>query len=446
MAFDETGYRAHLALLQRHWEAALAKHGYDAAVVPAGASAMYYDDDQAPPFHPNPHFARWFPDDDCEQAALLVRPGRAPKLYFHRLEDYWHMPATLPDWAARTFDVEPHGDAEELLKSLASDVSKLGRVALVGPGEQYSDNLPLEARNPEALVNAVVFDRATKTPFEVARMEEAAAVGVRGHLAARDAFYGGGSEFDIHMAYLAASSQQESELPYPSIIALNEHAGILHYQHYDRAPPAEAHSFLIDAGGRSGGYHSDITRTYSATPGDGFDELVQALDAKQLALIDEVRPGLSYLHLHERMHLAVGDLLARFGLVRCAAEAAFEQKITDAFFPHGLGHLLGLQTHDVGGALRNAEGERDEPPERFPTLRYTRPIAEGHVFTVEPGIYFIPMLLDELAASAAGADVDWPKVDALRPCGGIRIEDNVLVTATGAENLTRPAFAREADA
>ncbi len=445
MAFDEAGYGEHLAHLQQHWEAALAEHGYDAAVVPAGAAAMYYDDDQAPPFHPNAHFARWFPDDDCEHAAMLVRPGRAPKLYFLRLEDYWHMPATLPGWAQGAFETEPHGDAEALLKSLVEDVSKLGRVALVGPGEHFSENLPIEA-NPEPLVHAVVFDRATKTPFEVARMAEATAIGVRGHLAARDAFYDGGSEFDIHMAYLKASAQQESKLPYPSIIALNEHAGILHYQHYDRAPPPVPHSFLIDAGGRSGGYHSDITRTYSATPGDRFDELVQALDAKQLALIEEVRPGLSYLHLHERMHLEVGDLLARFDLVRCSAEAAFEQKITDAFFPHGLGHLLGLQTHDVGGALRNAEGERDDPPERFPTLRYTRAIAEGHVFTVEPGMYFIPMLLDKLAASDAGRDVDWPKVDALRPCGGIRIEDNVVVTATGAENLTRPAFAREADA
>ena len=143
------------------------------------------------------------------------------------------------------------------------------------------------------------------------------------------------------------------------------------------------------------------------------------------------------------MHHETADLLVRFDLVRCSAESAFDRKITDAFFPHGLGHLLGLQTHDVGGKLANAEGNEVESPERFPSLRYTREIDVDHVFTVEPGLYFIPMLLDALRESEAGADVNWNKVDALRPCGGIRIEDNVVVTSDGADNLTRPAFRRD---
>lgn len=401
---------------------------------------MYYQDDQAPPFHPNPHFARFFPDDNCAGSVLLVRPGANPKLYFSQPGGYWHLSPSLPDWAD-TFDVETHDDDEALLRSLVQDLARYSRVALVGPGETFSANLPLAAVNPERLVNQLVFARATKTSFEVARMREATAIGVRGHLAARDAFRSGGSEFDIHMAYLAASGQEESKLPYPNIIALNEHAGILHYQHYDREPPPRARSFLIDAGGRSGGYHADITRTYSANPGDDFDALVTALDEKQQALVGEIRAGLSYVDLHTRMHHETADLLVRSGLIRCSAESAFERKITDAFFPHGLGHLLGLQTHDVGGKLANPDGDEVESPARFPSLRYTREIDLGHVFTVEPGLYFIPMLLEALHGSEAGADVDWAKVDALRPCGGIRIEDNVVVTSDGADNLTRPAFA-----
>ena len=244
------------------------------------------------------------------------------------------------------------------------------------------------------------------------------------------------------MAYLAASSQQESKLPYPNIVALNEHAGVLHYQHYDRQRPAPARSFLIDAGGRSGGYHSDITRTYSADAGDEFHALVRAMDEKQQALASAVRPGTSYIDLQEAMHRAVADLLARFDFVRCSAESAFERKITDAFIPHGLGHLLGLQTHDVGGALANEDGETVASPERFPTLRYTRSIDVGHVVTVEPGLYFIPVLLDALADSDAGRDVNWPKVKRFLPCGGVRIEDNVHVGEEATENLTRPVFAR----
>ena len=443
MAFDEAGYAAHIAELGEQWQRALAEHGFEAAVVPAGEAEMFFQDDQAPPFHPNPHFARWFPDDDCEHSVLLVRPGDVPKLYFHAAADFWHLPPKLPDWAAEAFDVEPHQRHDALRGALAHDLAKLGRFALVGPAASFDLNLPLAAINPKGLVNNLVFARAEKTPFEVARMREATAVGVRGHLAARDAFYGGGSEFDIHMAYLAASSQQESKLPYPNIVALNEHAGVLHYQHYDRQPPATRHSFLIDAGGRSSGYHSDITRTYSATPGDDFDALIQALDAKQQGVTAAIRAGTSYVDMHRHMHLEAADLLVRFGLVTCSAESAFERKITDQFFPHGLGHLLGLQTHDVGGHLANAAGDEAAAPERFPSLRYTRTIEANHVFTVEPGIYFIPVLLDALAESDAGKDVNWRKVDALRPCGGIRIEDNVLVTAEGVENLTRPAFAAE---
>ncbi len=443
MSFDKTGFAAHLEVLQGQWEAALNAHGYDAAVLPAGAASNYFQDDQAPPFHPSPHFARWFPDANCEHSALLVRPGKRPRLYFYRPADYWYLPPSLPEWAEAGFEVAIHGDAPGLIGALTRDLGGSNHFALIGPAESHDLDLPATAINPRELVNKLHFARAVKTPFEVGRMREATAMGVRGHLAARQTFVDGGSEFDIHLAYLAASSQQESRLPYPSIIALGEHAGILHYQHYDRQRPPGVRSFLIDAGGQAAGYHSDITRTYSATPGDDFDALIKALDVRQRALIDTIRPGLSYVDLHSRMHREIAELLVDFEFVRCSAEAAFEHAITDAFFPHGLGHLLGLQTHDVGGQLANANGDIAPPPARFPSLRYTRAIETGHVFTIEPGLYFIPLLLDKLAASDAADEVHWKRVNGFRPCGGIRIEDNVLVTTTGVENLTRPAFARQ---
>ena len=273
-------------------------------------------------------------------------------------------------------------------------------------------------------------------------MRAATAAGVAGHIAAKDAFLSGGSEFEIQLAFLAGSSQVTSELPYPSIVALGEHAGILHYQHYDRTRPDGTRSFLIDAGARADGFHSDITRTYSASPGDIFDELIDALDEKQQAMVAEVRPGMTYVDLHVKMHHEIAELLVRFGLVRCSAEAAFELKITDAFFPHGLGHLLGLQTHDVGGQFGAPDGTVTEPPERFPSLRLTRSIEPRQVFTVEPGLYFIPMLLDAIEERDA---VNWKEVEPLLACGGIRIEDNVVVTSDGALNLTRPAFANLAE-
>ena len=436
----QAAFPAHLAEMTTLWEHLLDEHGFDAAALPAGVAEMRFQDDLGPPFVPNPHFARWFPSDRCEGSVLLLRPGSVPKLYFFAPDDYWHLPPTLPDWADAAFQVAPHANSGELQDAVARELATLGRVAVLGPPRGLARDLPLALANPEALTNAVLFSRARKTPFEVACMREATAVGVRGHLAARDAFRNGGSEYDIHLAYLAASGQEESQLPYPNIIALNEHAGVLHYQLYDRQRPTPARSFLIDAGGKAAGYASDITRTYSATPGDEFDSLIDALDEKQQALCQAARAGANYRDLQERLHLAVADLLARFGFVRCAAESAFERKITDAFVPHGLGHLLGLQTHDVGGRMADASGEEVPPPERFPSLRYTRAIEPGHVVTVEPGLYFIPTLLDALADTEAGADVNWQRVDAFRPCGGARVEDDLLITEDGAENLTRQAF------
>ena len=441
MELDQTAYHAHLADAAKLWERVLAEGGFDAAALPAGRPVNRFQDDLGPPFVPNPHFARWFPSDDCAGSVLVVRPGAKPTLHFLAPDDYWHKPPSLPDWAEAAFAVERHGDDGELRQAVTAQLERLGRVAAVGPPEALLADFPFAAVNPEALTNKLFFARAVKTPFELARIEEATAKAVSGHLAARDAFRGGASEFHIHLAYLAASGQEEAKLPYPNIIALNEHAGLLHYQHYDREPPRPARSFLIDAGAKSGGYHSDITRSYSATPGDEFDDIISAMDEQQQALCRSVGPGGSYIDLQERMHLAVGAVLARFGFIQCSAEAAFERQITDAFVPHGLGHLLGLQTHDVGGRLADENGRMVPPPNRFPTLRYTRGIEVGHVITVEPGLYFIPMLLDALAASDAGKAVRWPRVDAFRPHGGIRIEDDILVTPAGARNLTREAFA-----
>ena len=105
-----------------------------------------------------------------------------------------------------------------------------------------------------------------------------------------------------------------------------------------------------------------------------------------------------------------------------------------------MGHQLGLQVHDVGGKLADALGNNLGQPAAHPSLRNLRPVEVGNVFTIEPGLYFIPQLLDKLRSSPAGKDVNWRNVDELLSCGGVRIEDDVFVTKRGLENLTREAF------
>jgi Xaa-Pro dipeptidase len=112
------------------------------------------------------------------------------------------------------------------------------------------------------------------------------------------------------------------------------------------------------------------------------------------------------------------------------------------FFPHGIGHLLGLQVHDVAGLAGDAAGREIPRPEGHPFLRLTRRLEPGFVVTIEPGLYFIELLLDAARSAGHGGRINWDAVERLRPYGGIRIEDDVACTPGEPENLTRDAFAR----
>jgi Xaa-Pro dipeptidase len=232
------------------------------------------------------------------------------------------------------------------------------------------------------------------------------------------------------------------ELPYGAIVALNENGATLHYQMQERRRQADGalHSFLIDCGTQCNGYASDITRSYSFAD-KGFQALIDGMESAQQQLCADARAGKDFRDLHLAAHSAVATLLAEFGLVTCPAQTALERGITRTFLPHGLGHLLGLQVHDVGGTQAGPEGGNIERPEGHPFLRLTRTLEPGMVLTIEPGLYFIGPLLADLQQRPEGKDVDWARVDQFRRFGGIRIEDNVCVTEGEPENLTRAAFA-----
>ena len=433
-------YAEHLDELARRWQDALQATAMDAALIGAGQTRSYFLDDHGPTFRANPHFTQWLPGDDCQHAMLLIRPGEVPRLYFHQERDYWHQPAGVPEVGGH-FDIQVYEDVDELTRQVYADVERVNRVAFIGELEPADDNLPIAEKNPNHLLNQLHFGRARKTAFELDCMRRATEIGVRGHVAARAAFDGGASEFEIHQAYLLASQQNESDLPYGNIVALNQHAGILHYQHQERSLPDEVLSLLIDAGGRYRGYASDITRTYAKRQGTLFADLVARLDRAQQELIGDLAVGQDYVAVHAAMHRKVAGILVEAGVLLGTEEAVLAAGLTETFFPHGLGHLLGVQVHDVGGQLVSVDGGVRPPPANYPALRLTRTIEAGQVFTIEPGIYFIPMLLEALREQPSAALVNWSAVDELRPYGGIRIEDNVHIGEQRVENLTREAFA-----
>jgi Xaa-Pro dipeptidase len=423
----------------RRTEQSLAASGFDALVIHSGRPPTQFLDDQDYPFKVNPHFKAWVPIVDNPGCVLIIAPGARPKVLFHQPNDYWHKPASLPR-APWTAAVELIASEEP---SKASDHwARLGRVAYIGPNGFAAGTDPT-CINPPELLTHLHYDRAVKTGYELECMRRANEAGARGHRAALAAFRGGDSEYRAHMRYLEACAQREEEMPYNNIVAYNENSAVLHYQHLERASPESLRSFLIDAGAQYRGYAADITRTYAAFPGR-YADLVEALDAAQQVLCGEIVAGRDYRDVHLSAHRILGDVLQRIGLTKLPGQAALEQRVTSVFFPHGIGHLLGLQVHDVGGVMGDTSGHERERPERHPYLRLTRMLEPGVVVTVEPGIYLIDSLLAAAHADSRRARIDWAVVEELKPFGGVRIEDNVVATASTPENMTRDAFAKVA--
>ncbi len=428
-------YPDHVRARQAKADQALAAAGFEAMVLQSGQPFTYYADDMDAPFHSTPHFAHWVPMEGPKHL-LVVRLGKRPKLVRVHPEDYWYEQAPLgtPYWAS-AFDLVELRTLEDAWKQAAPGKS----AAYVGdsPAEAEAHGIAKAAVNPPKLLSRLDWDRSHKTPYEIACLEEAERMGARGHVAARAAFLAGASELEIHQTFVSAVGCVDDELPYTTIVALDEKGATLHYQR--KRTNRNGKVLLLDAGAKYQGYGSDITRTWTAQSCDPeFAEIVRGLDALQQDLCAMVRPGLPYGDVHHAAHEKVADLLHRIGVLKVGGREAVELGISRPFFPHGVGHFLGIQVHDVSGRQKSPEGGTVPPPELHPYLRTTRTIEETQVFTIEPGIYFIEMLLREHRKGPTAKHFDWKRIDRLAPCGGARIEDNLVVTKDGSRNLTRP--------
>ena len=432
-------YPQHVAELRRRTDVALERGGFDHLVVPSGSVRYQVFDDRDYPYAVNPQFKAWAPLTRSPGSWLVVTPGKTPKLIFLQPFDYWHVvPETPAGYWVDRFDIVIIRKPEEALQHLPANPA---RCAILGEASStVGDYAP---NNPAAVLNYLEYHRAFKTAYEMEMMRGASRVGVRGHLAAEAAFRAGASEFDIHMAYCIAARQDANELPYHNIVALNEHCAVLHYTDLATTPPAPIRSFLIDAGGSFGGYASDITRTYASDRGSEFQAFIDAIDAAQRAMCAEVRPGVDYRELHVGAHLKLAGVLQEFGLINLSPDAALAAGVSNAFFPHGIGHGIGLQVHDVAGFAESDAGGVIPRPAGQPFLRSTRTLEAGMVMTIEPGLYIIDMLLDEVRKGAHAGAVNWDRIEAFRPYGGVRIEDDVVCTDGDPINLTRDEFAAQ---
>lgn len=401
----------------------------------AGEAEVYFADDQEKVFHSVPHFRRWVPLEGPSHL-VFARPGKKPRVIRVLPQDYWYdtSPPPVSYWEEKV-------DLREVenLEEAKSHWSQSDRIAYVGSSPAVARALGFAEKQiqPPLLLAALDWYRGYKTAWEVALVAQAVKHAANGHLAARQAFLEGGTEREIHWAYLRGAEHLESELPFGSIMALDRKASILHYQHKRGSEYGSGEVLLADAGAICGGYAADLTRTWARESVDPrFIRLINGVDSLEQDLVAMVAPGLDYAEIHYAAHRGVARLLAEVGVLKASEEEALNRGWIIPFMPHGVGHHLGIQVHDVGGKQLDPSGTEKPSPQDHPFLRTTRVLESGHLVTIEPGLYFIDLLLNPLRTEAHDA-FDWSAIDALSAYGGIRIEDDVLCTDNGFQDLSR---------
>lgn len=302
---------------------------------------------------------------------------------------------------------------------------------------EYLEDLSREFKlDTETVADAITYCRSIKTVAELNKLREAARVNNLAHLKAMKALKPGMHEYE--MKALFEYHQMRHGLlqnAYSGIHAGGVNSAILHYTDNNQLI-RNGDLYLIDAGFEYEGYASDVTRTYPANgrfSGDQATVYQTVLNALN-GCIELVKPGVKMEDLHLAACKIILSGLKEMGLIRGNLEEMMEVSLFALFFPHGLGHFLGLDTHDVGGYPKGVE-RIDRPGIRF--LRVRREMEPGMVITIEPGVYFIPALLrPAFEMSEYSRFLVRDKIENLFEFGGVRIEDNLIVTTTGSENLT----------
>ncbi|MBF0314073.1 MAG: Xaa-Pro dipeptidase [Oligoflexia bacterium] len=445
-------YKNHLNMLQGNFAKLLTEQNYQGLLIHAGEAQLKFLDDSHYPFKANPHFVYWVPLITHPQAFLWIEGANSantrPILFIYQKNTYWYKLPTLPcgEWS-NLFEVRPYSSSEDEIHAALS--SKFAESAYIGPNPELHQQWNFKAVNPEKLLVEIHYQRTLKSEYEQECIRIATDSAVRAHLRGYHLFKEGrSSELEIHLNYVRELSVKEEGTPFDNIVAFNESASLLHYIDYDPTPAGPAskplHSMLLDAGAYFHGRAADITRTYAFYQTSEFADLVAAMDALQLKIISQLKVGSLYTEHHEQCHLLIAQLLLDFHFVsELPADEIFKRKISHVFFPHGLGHQLGVQVHDVGGKELRTAKDKNVIPENHPYLRFISEIQNGHVFTVEPGLYFIDFLLKELHASENSKFMNWDKIESFKKYGGIRIEDDIIVHDNLIDNITRKSFQKQ---
>ncbi|MCZ6727312.1 MAG: Xaa-Pro aminopeptidase [Acidobacteria bacterium] len=303
--------------------------------------------------------------------------------------------------------------------------------------------IDLPSRESEQLVREIIALRSPKEAQEIAEIEKALEVSYHTHTAAMRATRPGLYEWEVVRQVEACHARHGSPVSFPIIFSVR--GEVLHNHGHDNRM-LEGQMVVHDSGATSPEeYASDITRSFPVS--GRFDtrqrEIYQIVLQALADATAEVRPGMPFIDVYKTAARTQMDGLKQLGLVRGDTHEAVEQGAHAAFLQCGTGHMLGLDVHDMEGLGEELVGY-DDTVQRSPLfgacyVRLGRALEPDWVVAVEPGIYFIPELIDRWSAEAKYSEfIDWPAVDKYRDFGGIRIEDDVQVTADGHRVLGRP--------
>ncbi|MEE4311079.1 MAG: aminopeptidase P family protein [candidate division KSB1 bacterium] len=305
------------------------------------------------------------------------------------------------------------------------------------------DHSLVNAFSSEDLIRAVVTQRSMKSDEEIAEIEKALDITHDMYVLAMEKSRPGMYEREVAGEIEGLVLSRGSNISFPIIFSI--HGETLHNHSHDNLMK-DGDILVLDSGADSPlHYASDITRTfpvgkkYSSKQRDIYDIVLNS----QLESINMMHPGVSYKDVHLKSAAVIAEGLKQIGLMKGNVTDAVSAGAHALFFPHGLGHMLGLDVHDMEGLGENYVGyhENLQRSEQFGLayLRFAKQLEPGHVLTVEPGIYFIPELIDQWKSEKKLSEyIDYDKVGEYVGFGGIRIEDDVLITDKGSRVLGKP--------
>jgi Xaa-Pro aminopeptidase len=293
------------------------------------------------------------------------------------------------------------------------------------------------------LIKAVISMRSIKEKVEIEEIEKAEEIAFEMHVTAMKMCKPGIKEQDIFGIIEGIALSKGAGASFPTILSIN---GQTLHNHAHGNVLKKGKLMVVDAGAETNlHYASDITRTtpvggkFSQQQKDIYEIVLKA----NIEAINATRPGISNRDLHFMGCRIIASEMKNLGLMKGDVDEAVKAGAHALFMPHGLGHLMGLDVHDMEGLGENYIGYNDEVKRsnQFGTafLRFALPYKPGHVFTVEPGCYFIPELIEKWKAEGICKDfINFSKIESYMTIGGIRIEDNVLITDKGHKVLGKP--------